>query len=164
MLEPEPSSSNWRRPTPTSASGATRHGRRARGSDMPKSKGLNHIAMSVPRGSLTDDHVAEIADSYGRHLGWKVIEAYRQSDRLTLAAGGRTYVNLREQDDVMVCHGYEHFGITLESEDDIEQLWNDLRGESREVEVGELESGESGFRVFRFRYLLPLTVEVQYLP
>jgi hypothetical protein len=83
---------------------------------------------------------------------------------LTLAVGGRTYVNLREQDDVMVCPGYEHFGITLESEDDIEQLWNNLRGDSREVEVGELETGESGFRVFRFRYLLPLTVEVQYLP
>jgi catechol 2,3-dioxygenase-like lactoylglutathione lyase family enzyme len=132
--------------------------------DMPKSKGLNHVAMSVPRGALTDDHVDEICDFYGRHLGWQVIKAYRQPDRLTLAVGGRTYVNIRERDDVMVCHGYEHFGITLESEDDIEQLWHDLRADTRDVEVGELETSEDGFRVFRFRYLLPLTVEVQYFP
>jgi hypothetical protein len=131
---------------------------------MPKSRGLNHIAMSVPRGALTDDHVDEICSFYGGHLGWQVIEAYRQADRLTLAVGGRTYVNIRERDDVMVCHGYEHFGITLESADDVEQLWNDLRADPRDVEVDELETSEDGFRVFRFRYLLPLTVEVQYFP
>src|SRR4051794_30566762 len=131
---------------------------------MAKSKGLNHIAMSVPRGTLTDDHVAELCDFYGGHLGWEVIEAYRQSDRLTLAAGGRTYVNIRERDDVMVCHGYEHFGITLQSADDIEQLWHDLRQDERAVDVGELETSADGFRVFRFRYLLPLAVEVQFLP
>ena len=131
---------------------------------MPKSKGLNHIAMSVPRGSLTDDHVAEICDFYGRHLGWQVIEAYRQPDRLTLAVGGRTYVNLRERDDVMICHDYEHFGITLGSAEELERLWNDLRADARDVEVGEIATSEDGFSVFRFRYLLPLTVEVQYLP
>jgi catechol 2,3-dioxygenase-like lactoylglutathione lyase family enzyme len=130
---------------------------------MPNSKGLNHIAMSVPRGTLTDDHVAEIRDFYGRHLGWQVIEAYRQPDRLTLAVGGRTYVNLRERDEVMVCHDYEHFGVTLESADELEQLWNALRADTRDVEVGELETIEGGSTVFRFRYLLPLTVEVQYL-
>jgi hypothetical protein len=131
---------------------------------MPKSKGLNHVAMSVARGTLTEDHVAAICDFYGHHLGWQVIEAFKQPDRLTLAVGGRTYVNLRERDDVMVCHEYEHFGITLESADDIEQLWNDLRADPRHVEVEELETSEDGFRVFRFRYLLPLTVEVQYFP
>jgi hypothetical protein len=132
--------------------------------EMPKSRGLNHIAMSVPRGTLTDEHVTELCDFYGRHLGWHVLEGYRQADRLTLAAGGRTYVNIRERDEVMVCHGYEHFGITLESADDIEMLWRDLRDDVRAVDVGDLETSEDGFRVFRFRYLLPLTVEVQYLP
>jgi len=131
---------------------------------MPQSKGLNHIAMSVPRGTLTDEHVAAICDFYGHHLGWQLLEAYRQADRLTLAVGRRTYINLRERDDVMVCHDYEHFGITLGSADDIEQLWDDLRADGRDVEVGELEASEDGVRVFRFRYLLPLTVEVQYLP
>ena len=64
----------------------------------------------------------------------------------------------------MVCHGYEHLGITLESADDTDALWNDLRADSRDLEVSEPEKGDDGFRVFRFRYLLPMTVEVQYLP
>ncbi|HEX2382050.1 MAG TPA: VOC family protein [Acidimicrobiales bacterium] len=131
---------------------------------MPKSRGLNHVAMSVPRGTLTDETVAALCDFYGDHLGWQLMEAYRQPDRLTLAVGGRTYLNLRERDDVMVCHGYEHFGVTMASEEDIEQLWRDLREDDRAVDVGELDRSEDGFRVFRFRYLLPLTVEVQYLP
>jgi hypothetical protein len=137
---------------------------RREGDAMPKSGGLNHIAMSVPRGALTDDYVDEICRFYGGHLGWQVIEAYRQADRLTFAVGGRTYVNIRERDDVMVCHGYEHFGITLETADDVEQLWKDLRADQRDVAVSELETSDDGFRAFRFRYLLPLTVEVQYFP
>jgi len=131
---------------------------------VPKSQGLNHVAMSVPRGTLSDEYVANVCDFYGEHLGWQVIDAYRQEDRLTLAVGGRTYVNIRERDDVMVCHGYEHFGITMASQDDIEQLWHNLREDDRAEDVGELDETADGFRVFRFRYLLPLTVEVQYFP
>jgi len=131
---------------------------------MPKSKGLNHVAMSVPHGTLTDEYVAEICDFYGRHLGWRPIDELRQEDRLTLAAGGRTYVNVRERDDVMVCHGYEHIGITLASADDTDELWQDLRDDSRDLDLSEMEHGSDGFRAFRFRYLLPMAVEVQYLP
>src|SRR5262245_2618406 len=131
---------------------------------MPKSKGLNHVAMSVPRGTLSDEYVAAICDFYGEHLGWRVIEAYREQDRLTLAVGGRTYVNIRERDDVMVCHGYEHLGVTLGAAEDTDALWQELRADSRDLEVSELEKGDDGFRAFRFRYLLPMTVEVQYLP
>jgi len=120
--------------------------------------------MSVPRGTLSEEYVAEVCDFYGEHLGWKAIEVLRQEDRLTLALGGRTYVNIRERDDVMVCHGYEHLGVTLPTAEDTDALWRDLRADSRDLAVSELEKGDDGFRVFRFRYLLPMTVEVQYLP
>ena len=42
--------------------------------------------------------------------------------------------------------------------------WTALDGDPREVKVERLDRGDDGYRVFRFRYLLPLTVEVQFLP
>jgi hypothetical protein len=131
---------------------------------MPKSTGLNHVAMSVPRGTLSDENRARLAEFYGEHLGWREIDDLRLPDRLTFAVGGRTYVNIRERDDAMVCHGYEHFGLTLSTVDDVESLWADLEGDDRVDELAPMERGDDGYRVFRFRYLLPMLVEVQHLP
>jgi hypothetical protein len=77
------------------------------------------------------------------------MEAYRQPDRLTLAVGGRTYLNIRERDDVMVprlralrCHhgirGRHRAVVARSREDD------------RAVDVGELDNSEDGFRAFAF--------------
>ena len=64
----------------------------------------------------------------------------------------------------MVCHGYEHFGLVVASTDFADEAWARLDRESREVNLEPLERGDDGYRLFRFRYLLPLAVEVQYFP
>jgi hypothetical protein len=64
----------------------------------------------------------------------------------------------------MVCSGYEHFGIVVESAEEAERLWKQLDSDPRDVLLEPLSSGDDGFRSFRFRYLLPLAVEVQYFP
>ena len=33
--------------------------------------GLNHVAMSVPPGTLTDDYRAELLEFYGGLFGWR---------------------------------------------------------------------------------------------
>jgi hypothetical protein len=129
-----------------------------------ETRGLNHLAMSVPRGTLSDEWRAEILDFYGPLLGWTELEALRQEDRMTLAVGHHTYVNIRERDDVMTCHGYEHFGIVMQTVDDADACWQSLSNESRDVNLSECTRGDDGYRVFRFRYLLPMAVEVQYFP
>lgn len=131
---------------------------------MPKSRGLSHIAMSVPTGTLTDGFRHDLLAFYGEHFGWTEIESLRLPDRLTIAVGGGNYVNLRERAEPMVCDGYEHFGLLLRSPDDVEEVWTALRADGRDVQVEPLDRGEDGYRNFRFRYVLPLTVEVQFLP
>ena len=54
--------------------------------------------MSVPRGTLTDDFRGELLTFYGKHFGWSEIESLRLPDRLTIAVGGGSYVNIRERD------------------------------------------------------------------
>ena len=131
---------------------------------MPKSRGLSHIAMSVPIGTLTDRYRDELLAFYGEHFGWSEIESLRLPDRLTIAVGRGNYVNVRERAQPMVCEGYEHFGLLLRSPEDVEEVWTALDSDARDVQIEPLDRGDDGYRTFRFRYLLPLTVEVQFLP
>ena len=123
--------------------------------------GLSHVAMSVPAGTLTDDYRSELLEFYGRLFRWREIESLRRPDRLTISVGTHTYINVRERADPMVCRGYEHFGIVVTSREEAEQLWRLLDADERDVNLEPLSSGDRGLTTFRFRYLLPLAVEVQ---
>jgi len=126
--------------------------------------GLNHIAMSVPSGTLTPEYRAQLLEFYGKLFGWRELDSLRLPDRLTIAVGGHCYVNLRERSASMVCSGYEHFGIVVGSTDEAEELWAVLHRDARDVHLEPLTRGEDGYRSFRFRYLIPLAVEVQFFP
>jgi len=131
---------------------------------MTAPTGLNHVAMSVPPGTLTDTYRSELLDFYGGLFGWREMEAFRLSDRLSVSVGRHTYLNIRERSEPMICSGYEHFGIVVRSGDEAERIWNLLDADPREVNLEPLTAGDDGFRSFRFLYLLPLAVEVQFFP
>jgi hypothetical protein len=130
----------------------------------PVLSGLSHVAMSVPEGTLTDEYRADVLEFYGKLFGWREIESLRLPDRLTISIGGSCYINLRERPEVMVCHGYEHFGVLVDSVPELEQLWSELAQEQREMHLEPLSIADEGFGSFRFRYLLPMAVEVQFFP
>jgi catechol 2,3-dioxygenase-like lactoylglutathione lyase family enzyme len=134
---------------------------------MPVPIGLNHVAMSVADGTLTDTYRADVLRFYGEVLGWREIESLRLADRITFAVGRHTYLNLRERPDPMVCSGYEHLGIVVESGEVVDELWATLDARRSTVDglhLEELGAGTDGFRSFRFRYRLPMAIEVQYFP
>jgi hypothetical protein len=118
--------------------------------------------MSVPEGTLTDEFRAQLLEFYGRLLGWREMEPLRRPDRLTVAVGGSSYINIRERADSMVSHGYEHFGVLVRSAAEFRRLWTDLSNEPVDVQLEPFSSNEKGEGSFRFRYLLPMAVEVQF--
>ena len=126
--------------------------------------GLNHIAMSVAPGTLTDAYCDEFLALYSDAFGWRSMDEFRLPDRLTISTGRHTYINIRERDDVMTTHGYEHFGMVMASPDAVEALWNTLAADPRDLNLEPLNKGDDGYRSFRFRYLLPLAVEVMGFP
>jgi hypothetical protein len=131
---------------------------------MVTSMGLSHIAMSVAEGTLSETFRADLLSFYGTYVGWTEMESLRLPDRLTMAVGGDCYLNIRERPEEMVTSGYEHFGLLVGSAEDAERLWARLDADERGVNLEPLSSGADGYRAFRFRYLLPLAVEVQYFP
>ena len=125
---------------------------------------LNHVAMSVASGTLTDEWRAELLEFYGALFGWREIESLRLPDRLTILVGQRTYVNIRERAEPMICSGYEHFGVVVASGDEVEEIWNRLDASPLDLELEPLNIENGGLRSLRFRFMLPLAVEVQFLP
>ena len=129
---------------------------------MPSTSGLTHVAMSVPEGTLTDAYRSRLVDFYGRILGWREMESLRLPDRLTVAVGPSSYINIRERPDSMVTHGYEHFGVLVRSAENLQQLWADLANEEDDVGLEPLTTNDDGEGSFLFRYLLPMAVEAQF--
>ena len=125
---------------------------------------LNHVAMSVASGTLTDEWRAELLEFYGALFGWREIESLRLPDRLTILVGQRTYVNIRERAEPMICSGYEHFGVVVASGAEVEEIWNRLDASPLDLELEPLNIENGGLRSLRFRFMLPLAVEVQFLP
>src|SRR3954453_15173654 len=121
---------------------------------------LNHVAMSVPRGTLDHAYRAAVLTFYGETMGWREMQELRRPDRLTMAVGERCYVNIREREEPMIVTGYEHVGAGFDSQAHVDALWENLRESAVELELSDLKRGADGYRCFRFRRLLPLAVEV----
>ncbi len=103
---------------------------------------LNHVAVSVPHEALNGG--------------------------LTLRISARQYLNVRSRDEPMRCSGYEHFGVSVTSQATFQGIRDRARSYAQRdpaVEFAETEPtplGRSTLRVFRVRYRIPLTVEVQF--
>ena len=130
---------------------------------MPKTQVLSHVAMSVPPGTLTDEFRGRVLDFYGRVFGWRELESLRLPDRLTIAVGP-TYINVRERADAPEYTGYEHFGVSFPTLDELRETWQRAHDEAADVTLEPIEETADGFATFRLHYLLPLTVEAQYFP
>jgi hypothetical protein len=124
--------------------------------------GLTHVAMSVPEGTLTDAYRTQLLAFYGRILDWLEMESLRSPDRLTVAVGSASYINIRERPDSMVTYGYEHFGVVVPSAEALRELWRDLADGPEDVQLEPLATNDEGEGSFRFRYLLPMAVEAQF--
>jgi hypothetical protein len=127
-------------------------------------QGISHLAVSVPLGTLTPAWREEFLGFYGAMFGWTEIENSPRPERLTVATGGSCYLNIRERADVMTCTGYEHFGMVVESTERVEELFADLEPRRDEIGLEDLVRNDDGTRSFRFRYLLPLAMEIQWFP
>lgn len=122
--------------------------------------------MSVPPGTLTDEWRGQVLDFYGSLFGWREMDALRLPDRLTIAVGN-SYINVRERPDAATYNGYEHFGVAVDSPDTARAIWAEAKNSTLGVELDSPDpprATANGFISFHLRYLLPLSVEVQYFP
>lgn len=129
---------------------------------------FTHVALSVPREIFDHQFIESVLSFYSEVFGWNKIEEYSiENERLILDifhSETDKYLNIRARDDSMVTTGYEHLGFSVTERKDIDVLYKrslDYQKRDSRVELSNLEARETYYS-FRVRYLLPLSIEVQY--
>ena len=124
-----------------------------------RTRALTHVAMAVPKATLTPELRSAILTFYGDVFGWREMKELSSTERLTIAFAPQAYLNVREIDEAAPL-AYEHFGVLVDSEQAVEELWHAVRARGASAEP--LERPVDGSPSFRFRHLLPMAIEVQY--
>jgi len=137
----------------------------------PRLPRLNHVAMSMPADALDADGRKAITDFYGDVFGWQEYDMLTQ-DRRRLVLRVHTdeqFVFLIADDDPMKAPRLDHFGMSVGTLDEFEELYAKVQQKAAsdsEVDVVErdLDEYEGYLKLHNFyvRYKLPLMVEVQH--
>ncbi len=130
---------------------------------------INHVAMSVP-GALLRERRADLVRFYGEVFGWTPMPDPAQdgSELVLRVHSNEQFVFLIANDEPMRCPTGDHFGVSVGSVEELEQVLARARAfaaTSREVEVSERRTDDfqaAKLHAFYVRYLLPMSVEVQY--
>ena len=130
-------------------------------SDM-RTRALTHVAMSLPLGTLTAEYRARLVTFYSSAFGWQEMQDLSRPDRLTIAIGRGAYINIREHDRPMLEGAYEHFGVLVRSADEVHKLNAEVKALGGSP--GPVEEPVDGHPMFRFQHLLPMAIEVQFVP
>jgi hypothetical protein len=131
---------------------------------------FNHVAMSVPGDLLDEENRASITKFYSEVFGFEE-HAMLTIDRKRLVLGAcllDQFVFLIANDNPMTCPRLDHFGMAVESEEQLD-LYLDRAKKFREkdsrvdiVDKHVEDYSSLALKSFYVAYLLPMMVEVQY--
>lgn len=131
---------------------------------------FNHVAMSLPAAMLDEEHRRQIVDFYSRVFGFQHYDMMDEDrKRLVMGAyGAEQFVFLIADDQPMACPRLDHFGLSVASEEELDDLLARCRAYQQldeRVDIIDKHTEDHGVvKVVSFyvRYLLPMMVEVQY--
>jgi hypothetical protein len=125
--------------------------------------------MTIPRDYFAAAKRAELLSFYDEVFGWVENEGMSiEGERIFLRAPtDRQYLTIRASDAPMRTSGYEHLGVRVESLKHLQRLHRRAREcaeRDPRVLISDVRVLYGGrLHTFRLRYLLPLTIEIQYL-
>lgn len=131
---------------------------------------FNHVAMSVPRDLLDEAHRRRLVDFYTRVFGFTEYPMMTiDRERLVFGAyATEQFVFLVADDHPMTCPRLDHFGMSVGSMADLDDLLARCRAyQALDDRVDIIDKHVDDYEVvaitaFYVRYLLPLMIEVQH--
>ena len=131
---------------------------------------FNHVAMSMAPDSLDDAGRKAIVDFYREVFGWDELPTLTEDRRRLVLSAYRydQFVFLIADDAPMSCPRMDHFGMSVGSEDELDELLARVKayaeGDDR-VDLVDKQVEDHGvlkIKSFYVRYLLPMMIEVQF--
>jgi hypothetical protein len=136
----------------------------------PRQPRFNHVAMSLPPDLLDETNRADITKFYDEVFGWKEIPMMTE-DRHRLVLSCYTFeqfVFLIAEDAPMTCARLDHYGISVATEDEFDDMLARAKAFAVHDERVDLidkkveDHGMLAITSFYVGYLLPMMVEVQW--
>ena len=131
---------------------------------------FNHVAMSMPADALDGAGRAAIVAFYREVFGWDELPTLTEDRRRLVLQAYRydQFVFLIADDPPMSCPRMDHFGMSVASEDDLDELLARCQAyAARDDRVDLVDKQVEDHQVlkvksFYVRYLLPMMIEVQF--
>ena len=129
---------------------------------------FNHMELSFPSGTLTQEFRHDVDTFYCGVLGWESLDTdvVGQSCHLLLPDDGQ-FILLAEGNDPMSSPGYDHLGLLLESRQEVDCVLAECRrfqekdDRLRIKEYEDLTGPTITVHAFYVKYLLPIWFDVQ---
>jgi hypothetical protein len=136
---------------------------------MPKLR-FNHMELTFPPGTLTDEFRREVDAVFADILGWRAVDAdvVGQRTHILLPDDGQ-FILLAEGKKWMDSPGYDHLGFLLETRDEVDEVLESLEkfattDDRMQIKhYDDLHTGPLTVHAFYFKYLLPIWFDVQCL-
>lgn len=131
---------------------------------------FNHVAISVPSSALEDAGRAELLAFYGEVFGWEEMPTMtKPGEQLVLQAYSYDqFVFLVAADEPMTCPPMDHFGMAVDSLDELRAFHGkagDFEARDERVRLTPIQLEDFGvlkLHSFYVGYVLPMMVEVQH--
>lgn len=131
---------------------------------------FNHVAMTVAPDLLDETGRAAILGFYGEVFGWEEMPTMTEDRKRLVLMAYRfgQFVFLEADDDPMRTHPMDHFGMEVDTREQLDETYARAAAYCRRDDRVVLEDrmlddfGVLDLHAFYVRYLLPMKVEVQY--
>ena len=135
---------------------------------MPQVR-FNHMEMTFPRGTLTDEFRADVDSVFVDLLGWRAsdVDIVGQLGHLLQPDDGQ-FILLTEGDRYMDSPGYDHLGLLCETREEVDEVLRACEkfagvDERMQLKLYDDLRYPSGLVIhaFYFKWLLPIWFDVQ---
>jgi hypothetical protein len=129
---------------------------------------FNHMEMTLPKGTVTDEFKADLESFYGGVFGWEIkpTKVLDLEATLLLPDDGQ-FILIAEATKYMQSPGLDHLGLLMESRDEVDEMlercqrFQEKDDRCRIHNFKDLVVGPIVTRAFYVRYLLPIWFDVQ---
>lgn len=129
---------------------------------------FNHMELTFPRGTLSQEFREEVDAFYSAVFGWSALDAevVGQDCHLLMVDRGQ-FLLLAESDAPMSSPGYDHLGLLQDSREEVDrllhecELYADKDDRVKIKRYNDLEYPGTTVHAFYVKYLLPIYFDVQ---
>ena len=131
---------------------------------------FNHMELTLPLGTLTDDYRAEVREFYGDVFGWTAIDTQiLKQTALLLSTDPATsqFILLAEHKEPMSPPPFDHLGLLFDTREEVDtalakcEAWQEKDPRVEIKRYNDLVMPTVTVHAFYVRHLLPIHLDVQ---